>query len=493
MPREQDTLVQIGEDFCEDMGFNPTSNSTKPLYVANSLFRWCTGIECDLKDIHEWIVSERNPKGIRSEEIIQKYGSIICDPSLSDETVDDLKEARYYLDRLFNPDSTVFPSYPNSVLNISSKWFIRSQVKSEANIGRFLFKILNTPIDGKRSPAIELIGQALSDDTDDLSCAVKPILLRQSETERIQRTDPDKDLISDMGLIEQVIRGGFDRLAQSCDYGHNGNDSLLTLRRMVNFAMFATFYYLEDINRVCYGGQRVPLLLDAGGRLAAIESASESCFAACKKAVESYTISFVKDWLLKAQVIADPLSKDSCLQYISDGFALTGVNEEKGIREIIQQHIRSNCNAGDVPLLATAKALQFALYTYRYPNNTPSDFCNVLGTKAGLVNPTKSKRFLIDRFLLETLVLSVVDANQLATGIELQELGGLLRDNYNIIIGADVDYDYSILEQYGIAGATPENLRGELSDNAKILADMLISMGIARRYADGVTIIGWGV
>ncbi len=490
MPREQDTLAQIGKDFCEELGFNPTSSSTKPLYVANSLFRWCTGIECELRDLHEWTVSERKPRGVASEVIVQKYSDAIYDPS--PKIIEEVKETRYYLDRLFNPDSTVHPSYRNSVLNISSKWFVRSRVNAEANIGRFLFKLLNTPISGKRSPAIDLIGQALADDADDLSSVVKPIIVLQPEMERIKRTEVNKDLVADMNSVELVIRAGFDRLAQNCalDYGHGENNSLLTLRRIVNFAMFAVFYYLEDINRVRYGGQRIPLLLDADGRLDAIESASEACFVACKRAVEEFTAAFIQDWLSRTQVISDTTSQDSCLQYISSGLSLSSANENKNVREIVQQHIKSNCNAGDAPLLATAKALQFALYTYTYPNTTPSDFCNVLGTRAGLVNPTKAKRFRIDRFLLETIMLSVVDADLLASGIELQEFGELLRNNYNIIIGTDVDQDYLILDQCGIAGATPENLRGELSSNARIIADMLISMGVARRYADGVTIIG---
>ena len=95
-------------------------------------------------------------------------------------------------------------------------------------------------------------------------------------------------------------------------------------------------------------------------------------------------------------------------------------------------------------MLATAKAIQFALYTYRYPSTTPSDFCNVLGVKAGLVGPsgnaTKYKRLLINRFLLETIVLSVVDPEDLEDGIDLRRLGELLRDSYRIIIGSTPFY-----------------------------------------------------
>lgn len=196
-----------------------------------------------------------------------------------------------------------------------------------------------------------------------------------------------------------------------------------------------------------------------------------------------------------SDLISDEGSEEVCSDYIRNGFTLSEELEEKGVREIMLQHIAGNCQAGDSPLLAVAKAIQFAIYTYTYHNTTPSDFCNVLGSKSGFVGPysSKYKRLLINRFLLETIVLSIVSTEELNNWIELRELGTLLRENYNIIIGTDTDIDYSILEGYGIARMTPEDLRGELPDNAKEIANMLISMGLAKRYADGVTLIGWEV
>lgn len=495
MATKKDTLEDIGKDLCASLHFNPTSNSTKPLYVANSLFRACTGIECNVEDIHEWIVSERRVKATPSSDIVEKYGDAIF--RSGEEIADDVKEIRFYLEKLFNPDSTVWPSYFNSVLNIPSKWFIRSYVRAEAGIGDFLFGILNSPVDGKVSPAISVIEKALMDDDDDLSRTVKPIIVRKSEGERIIKSEKNEEKLS-LGETEKTIRTGFDRLAKNCEaYSkRKGTNSLLVLRRMVNYAMFATFYYLEDVNRSRFGGHRIPLLLDAAGGYGAVERASEACFITCKKAVESYTVSFVFNWLIESGLISDVNSEDSCKEYIEKGFSLNAENEGKNVREIIIQHISGNCRAGDEPLLATAKAIQFAIYTYTYPNTTPSDFCNVLGGKAGFVGPggnSSYKRFLINRFLLETIVLSAVDEKSLDDGIELRELGEILRNSYNIIIGTDTYTDYAALDDLGIASATPENLRGELANNAKDIADMLISMGLAKRYADGVTIIGWGL
>ena len=50
-----------------------------------------------------------------------------------------------------------------------------------------------------------------------------------------------------------------------------------------------------------------------------------------------------------------------------------------------------------------------------------------------------------------------------------------------------------MLEKAKSAQDAPEDLRGELARNAHSIADMLITIGLAKRYADGVTIIGWGL
>lgn len=398
MAKRRDSLDELGKELCASLRFNPTSNSTKPLYVANSLFRACTGIECNVEDLHEWVVSERRSKAKPSQEIAVEYADVLYNSG--SEIVEDIKEIRFFLEKLYNPDSTVYPSYPNSVLNIPSKWFVRSYVPAEAGIGEFLYNILNTPINGKASPAIATIEQALMDDDDDLSRTVKPIIVRKPEGERIVRSERRSDTIP-LNETEMVIRAGFDRLAENCDaYSKaQGPNSLLVLRRMVSYAMFAVFFYLGDVNRTKYGGSGIPLLLDADGERSAIERASEACFIACKKAVEAYTISFIYEWLKTSNLITDPSSENACKEYIAHGFTLKDYKKESGenLREIILQHISSGCRAGEEPLLATAKALQFSIYTYTFPNTTPSDFCNVLGVKAGFVGPSgnaaKYKRF----------------------------------------------------------------------------------------------------
>jgi hypothetical protein len=493
MPREVDILDEYGEEICATLGFNPTSNSTKPLSIANALFRICLGTVCDIKDIHEWITSERrsNARILPSADIREKYKDILVHGT--SEPVDDIKEARFVLEQIFNPDSTVYPGYQNSVLNIPSRWLVRSSLPAEARLGDFIFEILSHPIGGKASSAIELIREALKDDDDDISRLIKPILT-SSYKERIADIEVNPKSIS-LNSSKQAIRKGFDNLAANLLYTGQARNSLLVLKRMSNLAGFASYYYLVDINNSEFGGERIPLLLDSFSDLDAIERASELCYIACKKSVEAYIVNLLEVIIRRDKLVVDISSADACRAFIN-GMSIKAAKEKKNAREALMQYFETFYTGGDAPLRALSRALQFAIYAFTYPNNTPSDFCRVLGTRAGLVGPgggAKFKRLLINRFLLETIVLSTISLESMPDGIELRELGELLRSQYYILLGIDTDKDYSLLDQAKIAQDAPEDLRGELASNARSIADMLITMGLAKKYADGVTIIGWGL
>jgi hypothetical protein len=428
-----------------------------------------------------------------SNELLKKYGEVFRNNEA--EKVEVLQEVRFYFERVFNPDSTVYPTYESSVMNISSKWLIHSYTRSEANIGSFLYQLLSEPIDGTHSPALDLLREALAQQDDDITRLIKPLIVRKTEKERITQI-PLKTFSAGLNKSKLKIRRGFDRLARNIRLLRQEEDSLLVLRRLVCFASFAVFFYLEDINHTEFGSPSIPLLLDAGLGLGAIESASSGSFLSCKKAVEAYTINFLEKHLtgMNGQYISDISKRKSIEDYIRQAVLNAKKTDSEEIRGVILQHFNGYCEKKDTPIRAIARALQFALYTYTYPNNTPSDFCNVLGKRGGIAGPagsaTRQVRLLIHRFALENLILSSLDSETLRDGVELRELGDCLRRDYSVIIGTDTDLDYSLLVEVKIAQDTPENLRSALSQNAQGIADMLISAGLAKRYADGVTIIG---
>ena len=485
-------LKELGTDIANTkLEFLPTSNSTKPMHIANGFFRACTGEVCNVQDIHEWVISERRTDGkaITSEDLKEKYVDIL--EYGADENSDNIKEVRFLLEKVFNPDATVYPSYANSVLNISSHWLIKDRIDSEARIGDFIYNILAVPKDGQVSRVIELTQRALKNDKDDITRLIKPILGAKVIQEERQ-TKTEKDFVEiDMNFSKGVIRDGDDAIAENMIFMEQANNSLLFLKRIINYATFATVFYLIDVNHAMYNAVRVPLLLDSGIGLSAIEAASEECYKSGKKEVENFYINCIKERL--SSEIVNHNSEEECMSYIEKS-PFDETNEKKDERGLVKRYFSAYVQSGDLPIDALAKALQMALYTFTYSNNTPSDFCRVCGGRSGLVGPkgnAATKRLLIDRFLLETIALSVVSPQELENGMEFKEFGKRLREKYNIIIGTDVELEYELLENANIAQLVPGDLRGELANNAKGIADMLNSMNLAKRYADGVTIIGW--
>ena len=84
-----------------------------------------------------------------------------------------------------------------------------------------------------------------------------------------------------------------------------------------------------------------------------------------------------------------------------------------------------------------------------------------------------------------------MSVDELKAGLELKELSERLVEKYNVILGANSEAEYELLVKNNIAQSTPGDLRGDLSTNAQMLANTFISLGLGKKYADGVTLIGW--
>lgn len=491
MPK-MDTVKSLGNRVNNEyLGFTPTSSSTKPPYIANGLFREVSGTVCNYEDVHEWMSATERKKNnpVSCEYIIEKFNPILWRGDKEDPA--NIKQFRFLLDDIFNPDHTVFPEYDFSVLNISSQWLVKDSLKGEGRIGGFIFEILAKRIQGERSPAIKLIQEALTTDTDDFTKIIKPIIVFPSEEAKIEKTQLDYPLDDDIKWDEckATIRRGFDNLAKNMFALGESKNSLLVLERMVNFSCFAAFYYLINVNAVQHGGVASPILIDAGTDIESIKRASEHCYSFAKTAVEEYYIASIYA-ILQEEIPQN--NRAACAAWIQQ--MIFDNNKEKEITEALNSYFESFCEDGDNAIHALAHALQIVLYTFVYKNTSPSDFCRVLGVKVGLIGPrgnaAKAKRYLVNSFTLETITYSILSTEDIEDGIELRDFSKKATEIYNILLGADVDTEYSILEKANIAQRAPGDIRGDMALNAQRLADLYIALGLGHRYADGVTMIG---
>lgn len=493
MAKQKDTLDRFSDIVCGDghLGFSPASNSTKPPHIANGLFRECAGETCNTRDVHSWIISEGRKGAVSSEDIITEFQSIL-DKGYR-EKPENIKTLRFLLGEIFNQDNTAYGSYDFSVMTQSSHWMIKGRVSAEGNIGKFLFDILAKEINGQRSPAIEELRRALENDTDDITRLVKPIIAYPSDSSKrsVFGVEYPIDEYIRWDSCKETIRRGFDHLAENLRFIGESKNSLRVLQRYVNFSVFATLLYLSHANAAVYGADRPPFVIDSGCELDSIRKASEQSFTSAKKAVEDYYVNTIQDILSTEEQVEN--NEAACRRWI-DEMTISSKRTDN-IREAVASYFDGFLAEKDTPLFALAKALQIALYTFEYKNNSPSDFCRVLGVRCGLVGPkgnrAVNKRFLTNSFTLETIVLSVLSKDELEQGIELKELSDHMIDTYNMLIGADAEREYAILEKANIAQSTPGDLRGDFSENADYLARTLISLGLGKNYADGVTLIGW--
>ena len=476
----------------EFLGFNPSSDSPKPSHIANGLFRCVTGKEVDNADLQKWLLYNTVKKTKPSEEIVKEYASILEDGENTNP--EEVTQLRRMITSVVNHDKTVYPSYNSSAYTVSSFWLIHPRVLAEARIGDFVFELLSKVIDGKRSPALKLLSDSLNNDHNDLTRILKPILTLVSHGDKLKSSTvefPDDEEIK-WDKCKQTLRDGFDRLAMNLTLTGEANNPLLVQERMVNYAGFCAFFYIVNAVTSLTNSMYVPILVDSNIGLKSLRRASERSFTNAKKAVEEYFVECTKH-ILQEDILED--TRKSCEDWIKQDLRFATTDDDDTQRAAIMIHFQNYCAGGDSPIEALARSLQMALYTFKYVYNSPSEFCRVLSVRFGLAGPKsesiKMKRYNLDSFTLETLSLSVLSHVDLFDGINFKEFGKKLATAYNILLGCEIEEEMEILNKSNIAQGTPGDLRGDLTLNAKAIADMLISLGHAKRYADGVTIFKW--
>lgn len=476
----------------EFLGFNPSSNSTKPSHIANGLFRCVTNKEVDNDDLHKWLLYNTVKKTKPSKDIVKEYASILEDGEQTDP--DRVTQLRKMITSVVNHDRTVYPSYDSSAYTVSSFWLIHPRVLAEARIGDFVFELLSKEIEGKRSSALKMLADALNNDHNDLTRILKPILTLVNEGDKIKSSPlnyPSEDEIH-WNSCKQVLREGFDRLAANLILTGEAKNPLIVQERMVNFAGFCAFFYITNAVTSLTDSMYAPILVDANMGSKSMKRASEQSFTIAKKAVEDYFVECIK------RILSDDIFEDTvegCEDWINHDLRFVTTEDDDKQRPAIKSYFQ-NFNTGEgSPIEALSRAIQMALYTFKYVNNSPSDFCRVLSVRFGLAGPKseaiKIKRYNVDSFTLETLSLSVLSEDDIKIGINYKEFGKKLTATYNILLGCEIEEEMSILQHFNISQNTPGDLRGDLVLNAKTVADTLISLGHAKRYADGVTVINW--
>ena len=185
-----------------------------------------------------------------------------------------------------------------------------------------------------------MIRDALKQDKDDFTKLIKPILTNTESSSNPNRdlnpTSVSHDKI-EWNPLKQVLREGFDRLANNIKRIGEDKNPLIVLERMVNFSVFSVFFYHINISTVKKCQSLIPMFIDSSCNCDSIKKASEQSYITAKKSVEDFYIQELKELLGKS--IKN--SKHACLEWIENNSFDSKVEISDEHRDAIKNYFES--------------------------------------------------------------------------------------------------------------------------------------------------------
>jgi hypothetical protein len=481
-------LFKVGVE--DPLGYKPVSNGIKPVHIANGLCRATLGEYYDPRllnrTLNRWARrEERHSTDDIVAEATERFGEFA-----SPDHRERLNELRELLRGVMGADGAVFDKNDMCSYTLTHRTHVTSD-RNDWRTGRFLYQVLSADLGGGPSPSLALLKKLLSDDSDEISILSLP--LTADEEPRSAAVDDDiADALETKGVSEGVrtfrspilreIRLGFDTLAQ---FERAQGSKLHSLRRLVAFATFSVFLHIINRSLDYEDGRsflrrRPPLLLDfmqEGWSPVAVASYATYNLA-CK------SIGHMIEHGIRAALAGERQrwSTTAAETFISEIELGGGDRLQERKRAHFLESFRSYSASNAV---AEALCLATVDTLLQDMSGTPYDFARMLGVRGGLLAPRArravKKRYAPSPELLEVLLASVVSPGE---DLDLVQLGDRLWDRYGVLTGARPG-DAAELARWSILDATKE----DLVRNGHALQTMLIEIGYAKRYADGVTVI----
>lgn len=495
--------MHIGEVFNEiydtSVGWRPASGSVKPVHVANGLLRAIGGRRYNIDKVVKFLISHKQgglPDPERSFEALggdpgfaNRLGSLANDRASFERT-------RRYAKGLLAADKAVFPSASASSLSLTSGLMVSGDY-NDRGLGAYGGVLISSG-DGSLGRLVKdslEIGRPL----DPISTLAWPLLVdREGHATSESGQASFLKRAHNREFLEQMA------LAASCLATHtiNAKDPLRLMQRAVYFVCVATFVHAQALAGRGKLGRRPPTLLlsgaTKGSELAIASERSLTC-----------TFSGFHSWLvdeLEARIEKrKPLVRDERIDEarLDDGRSVRAIM--RGILTAKARHAPPTESEVDNRFRVfstvrsqykdhgTARVFAQALmeiHLQEYESGGPQSFLLSLGRKCGFLYPhfqgrAREKRAMPNARILEMIVKACVPRGEAAS---LELFLERLWERFGCVIGGRLTEEWSdadILAEHGIDVEIEA-----LATNTECFIDELVSMGLARRYPDGVTFVG---
>jgi hypothetical protein len=479
----------ISDEIHRRHGYRFMEAKIKPVHIANSLMRnehLCVGRMDVLEQLFEATLNRNTiDRRLDAAQLLvdaqrERWGRL-------GET-DDLRSSALFtkvlplIRTLLGADGAVFGSSPEWSSFSSPTALTVTPDASDDGAGGFVHRLWGGFEESNRLDILSLLNtltapDKMSSELDDLSALLAPLV--EGTKKKVLPAVLSEDLFTGYSPVEQSLRDAANSLAA---YEEKLQPNpIATLQRVILLAALSVFTHASTRPKERYDGVNRPLLLDAtGDRYSNVADASTRCV--------SQLISDARAYM--ADVLRDLLRLQNNAWYTNPIDSLNSLLEARGHAPIDQRHKLveklDDIVAESEPADIERELSEEIIRTVEGSSGRGLDgYLRLLGVRSGLLYPQQknpNKRLVPTDRTLEVLVASTIDVN--ARPLEYRDFLDVLLQRWNIIVGGGT-VDSTLLTQVG--SHVPAR---ELTENSNRFLTRLESIGLARRLADSVAVVG---
>lgn len=480
----------ITEELHRRHGYKVMEAKIKPVHIANALMRTeheSVGRMTVLQQLFEATLNknsiDRKLAAVRSMLDAQRdrWGALGQAPDLKSSPL--MTKVLPLIRTLLGADGAVFGTSPDFSSFSSPTALTVTGDPSDDGAGAFIHRLWGGRSESSRLPILELLAELTSPgkdpaEMDDLSALLAPLV--DSTRPKAPPAFAAKDLAGGYSDVEEQLREAANCL---CAYERKLNPNpIASLQRIVLLAALSVFMHGATRAHECAKSPKRYLLLDASGDpYSPVAQASTRCVTQLISDACEYMASVIDD-LLTSQVpdwASRPLAAINSLLE-ANGQAPLELSSPlaRRIAEIVEDY-------DDPNELRREVADEVLRHVEGNQRRGLDGYLRLLGIRTGFLYPTQknpNKRLNPADRTLEVVVASSIDVD--APPVEYRDFLEQLCARWSIVVGGRAE-DAVILAEMG-ANVPVRALR----ENSNRFLDRLESLGLARRLADSVAVVG---
>ncbi|ACC69438.1 hypothetical protein PPMP20_09050 [Paraburkholderia phymatum] len=471
-------------------GYRVMEAKIKPVHIANALMRVeheCVGKMNVLQQLFEATVAKNsldqklNAARLMLDAQRDRWGALGQTADLKSSAL--LNKVLPLLRTLLGADGALFGTSPDLSSFSSPTSLTVTGDPSDDGAGAFVFKLWGGHEEATRLPVLDLLSELTSPrkdpaQIDDLSALLIPLV--DSTRAKSAPEFNAEDLISDYSNVEKQLRLAASRL---CAYERKLNPNpIASLQRVVLLAALSVFRHGATRAHERAGGPERFLLLDASGdHYSAVAQASTGCVTQLINDACRYMASVVND-LLTSQIANWPVEPIAAINSLLESSGQAPLEPNSPLSRRITDIVKDFDDPEDIRREVAEELIRQVEGNQR---RGLDGYLRLLGIRSGFLYPTQknpNKRLNPTDRTLEVLVASTVDVH--GPILEYRDFLEELKTRWAIVVGGRTE-DALILSHVG-ASVPAKALR----ENSERFLSRLESLGLARRLADSVAVVG---